>query len=106
MSIYDSRTNGLIDMMKLRSVTFTETWVDIYNGLHKFIGKIFKDERVKSYKIAKVYKCDYIEKDIVIDVKYTSESGKNEMLILANPVDLIKGYTLESQINIYKNQLK
>lgn len=92
--------------MNLGSVTYTETWINIYNELHKFIGKIFKDERVKSYKIVKVYKCDYIEKNIAIDVKYTSESGKNEITILANPVDLLKGYTLDSQIRIYKNQLK
>ena len=92
--------------MNLESVKFTQTFIDIYNELHKFIAKIFKDERVKGYKIAKVYKCNYIEKDIAIDVKYTSESGKNEITILVNPVDLLKGYTLESQISIYKNQLK
>ena len=92
--------------INLGSVAFTHTFIDVYNALHSFIGKIFKDNKVKGYKIAKVYKCDYIEKDIAIDVKYTSESGKNEMTILVNPVDLLKGYTLESQINIYKNQLK
>ena len=92
--------------MNIRSVTFTQTFIDVYNALHSFIGKIFKDDKVKSYKIAKVYKCDYIEKDIAIDVNYTSESGKNEITILINPVDLLKGYTLESQISIYKNQLK
>ena len=90
--------------MNLGSVTFTQTFIDVYNELHSFIGKIFKD--VKGYKIVKVYKGAYIEKDIAIDVKYTTESGKNEITILVNPVDLLKGYTLESQINIYKNQLK
>lgn len=93
--------------MNFDSVDYTQSFIRVYNSLHKFVSKVFKDPRIKSYRITKVSEFESFEsKHIQIEVKYSSSSGKHTMVLLMTPQEIVREYEHDSKISIYKNQLK